>query len=122
MNSWTALAKLAAGPAGPEARKHPRFRANTMVCDQGEVLDFSATGLRIGFRKAPKVGENDSVDLTLQSPHGEHQCRARVVWIKKTGWRSAEIGFRFTDEQTAQQMRLFRAAWDPLADGTWSNR
>lgn len=122
MNSWTALAKLAAGPTGPESRRHPRFRANTMVCDHGEVLDFSATGLRIGFRKGCKYEVGQFAELELQSPRGEHHCRAEVVWVKKTGRRAAEVGFRFPDEETAKKMQLFRSAWDPLADGNWTNR
>ncbi len=122
MNSWTALAKLAAGSSTPESRKHPRFRANAMVCDQGEVLDFSATGLRIRFRKAPRYAEGQLVDLTLMTPRGEHDCQAEVVWMKKEGRKSFEVGFRFPDPETAQRIQLFRAAWDPTSDGEWSNR
>jgi hypothetical protein len=122
MNSWTALAKLAAGPSGPESRKHPRFRANSMVCDHGEVLDFSATGLRIRFRKAPKYAQGELADLSLSSPHGEHHCQAVVVWIKKESRKSYEVGFQFPDAETAKRMQLFRAAWDPTGDGEWTNR
>lgn len=121
MNSWTALAKLAA-QSGPEARKHPRFRGNTMVVDHGEVLDFSATGLRIRFKKSPRYEVGVTTELCLQCPRGEQRCQATVVWIKKLGWRGAEVGFRFANDEAAQQMNLFRAAWDPLSDGQWSNR
>lgn len=122
MTSWTALAKLAAGPSGPEARRHPRFRANTMVCDRGRVLDFSATGLRIDFPKGTRYEVGQTAELCLQHPKGEHHCQAEVVWIKKTGRRSAEVGFRFADEESRKRATLFRSAYDPLADGEWSNR
>lgn len=122
MTSWTAIAKLAQGPKGPESRRHPRFRANTMVIEQGEILDFSATGLRIRFKKAPRYQIGQFADLTLLSPKGEHRCRAEVMWVKPCGRKAAEIGFKFPDEATVHQMQLFRCAWDPLADGEWSNR
>lgn len=119
MNSWTALAKLAAQQGGPEGRRHPRFRANTMLVDHGEVLDFSATGLRIRFKKAPKYEVGQTADLTLQSPQGERRCSAEVVWINQIGRKSAEVGFRFPDDATAREMQLFKAAWDPLGDSDW---
>lgn len=122
MTSWTALAKLAAGPSGPESRRHPRFRANSMGCDRGTVLDFSATGIRIDFSRCPRFEQGHAVELTLNSAKGQLLCPVEVVWVKKTGWRSAEVGFRFADEETASQLRLFQAAYDPLADSEWSNR
>lgn len=122
MTSWTALAKLAAGPSGPESRRHPRFRANAMGCDRGTVLDFSATGIRIDFDRSPRFQPGQTVELTLNSANGQMLCPVEVVWVKKTGWRSAEVGFRFASEETASQLRLFQAAYDPLAGGEWSNR
>lgn len=122
MTSWTALAKLAAGPSGPESRTHPRFRANAMACERGTVLDFSATGIRIDFCRATRYRPGQLVDLTLNSANGALRCPVEVVWVKKTGWRSAEVGFRFPDPETARQLRLFQAAYDPLADSEWSNR
>ncbi len=121
MTSWTALAKLAQD-TGPEARKHPRFRANNMLVDQGEVLDFSATGLRIRFRKAPKYAVGQLVDLRLMNDQGERRCLAQVVRIRKVDRKNIEVGFRFPDEATAREIQLFRAAYDPLADGEWSIR
>lgn len=123
MTSWTALAKLAAGPSGPESRQHPRFRANAVVCDHGEVLDFSATGLRIRFRtKSFHHEPGQSMEITLRSQRGEHRFMAVLVWVRKEGRKSHEVGLRFPDEQTARRAQLFRTAWDPLADGEWSNR
>lgn len=123
MNSWTALAKLAAGSSGPESRKHPRFRANTLVCENGEVLDLSATGLRIRFRvKSFDHQPGQSIEITLLSQRGEHRFPATVVWVKKDGRKHFEVGFQFPDAETAKNAQLFRAAWDPVADGEWTNR
>jgi len=121
MTMWTALAKIAK-EQGPDGRQRPRFRASGLVVDHGVVTDFSASGLRISFTKAPKYCEGDSVELTLQSERGSRTCLAEVVWIAKTGRRSADIGFRFPSEQVAEEMQLFKAAFDPLAGGDWSNR
>jgi len=121
MTSWTALAKLAQ-ESGPEARRHPRFKARAMLVDRGEVMDFSATGIRIRFRKMPRYEVGQTVELCLMSPQGERRCLAEVVRINKVGRKQVDVGFRFPDEKTAQAMELFRAAWDPLEDGEWWNR
>lgn len=92
------------------------------MVDHGEVLDFSATGLRIRFKKAPRYEVGVTTELCLQCPHGVQHCQAIVVRIKKLGWRGAEVGFRFATDESATKMNLFRAAWDPLSDGQWSNR
>lgn len=123
MNSWNALAKLAAGPSGPESRRHPRFRANSLVCERGEVLDLSATGLRIRFRvKSFEHHPGESMEIALLSSRGEHRFSATVVRVKKIGRKNFEVGFQFPDAETAKSAQLFRAAWDPIADGEWTTR
>lgn len=122
MAMWNALAKIAASHGGFDGREKPRFRANEMLVDHGVVKDFSATGLRIEFSRCPRYTIGQRIELTLQNYQGERRCEAEVVWIKKTGWRSREIGFRFPDPEVAQQMQLFKAAFDPLGDGKWSNQ
>jgi Tfp pilus assembly protein PilZ len=92
-----------------------------MSCDRGSVLDFSATGIRINFPRCPRFKAGQVVELTLNSDSGQLLCPAEVVWVKKTGWRSAQVGFRFSNEETASQLRLFQAAYDPLGDREWSN-
>lgn len=119
---WTALAKIAADPKGPEAREKPRFRANDMVVDHGKVTDFSATGLRILFKRRPRYKVGKVVELTLQNPQGERRCMAKVVWIRKDRKKGTEVGFHFPDQDTAEQMQLFKAAFNPLSDGKWSNQ
>lgn len=118
---WTALAKIAQ-ESGPEARQRPRFKANQMVVDHGAVLDFSATGLRIMFHRRVRFEVGQIAELTLQNPQGERRCCAEVMWIRKESRKMTEVGFRFIDAQTAEQMQLFKAAFDPLGDGEWSNR
>ena len=93
-----------------------------MLVDHGEVVDFSATGLRIRFRKAPKYSVGQVVELCLMNPQGERRCLAEVMRIQKIDRKNTEIGFRFPDEETARQIQLFRAAYDPLADGDWTTR
>lgn len=121
MTMWTALAKIASEHR-PDGRQRPRFRANDMVVEHGIVKDFSATGLRINYTRAPRYKVGQEVELTLLNRQGERRCPAVVVWIKKTGWRSAEVGFRFANETVAAEMQLFKAAFNPLDDGEWSNR
>jgi len=93
-----------------------------MVVDHGVVKDFSSSGLRIEFSRCPRYEIGQQVELTLQNFQGHRRCVAEVVWIEKTGWRSRAVGFRFPNEEIAEQMQLFKAAFNPLDDGEWSNR
>lgn len=119
MNGWSALAKLTQ-ETGPEARKTPRFRANEILVEKGEVLDYSATGLRIRFFKHPRFRVGDSIELELMCPNGSKACRGTVVWLNPLGRKACEAGIRLDEGGSGPS--LFRAAWDPLGDGQWSNR
>jgi hypothetical protein len=117
MNQWTALAKLQAESGKREDRKHPRFVANQLNCTKGIVADFSATGLRICYRKDMKFVNGDFVFLELCSPKGVIRCECQVVWTKRASRRQFEVGFRFTDPDIHKSIRLFDCGFDPLGEG-----
>lgn len=120
MSQWTAFAKLqkeAEDPRGPDARQHPRFVASSCNCEKGIVSDFSATGLRITYRKCQKFAVGDMANLELYSPKGKHTCVAEVMWIDRKSRKCIEVGFKFTSPNSAKQMRLFEVGFDPLSKG-----
>ena len=116
MNQWTALAKLEEERGKPEDRKHPRFVAHSFNCSKGVVTDFSASGLRISYRKDMKFKEGQLVDLELYSMKGMHQCEAQVMWARRISRKQFDVGFRFTDPNSHKKMKLFECGYDPLSE------
>lgn len=118
MSQWVAYAKLQEEANKAEGRRHPRFVAHSFNCEKGVVSDFSATGLRITYRKDQKLEAGDVVMLELFSPKGQHNCSARVMWIKHPTKKHYEVGFQFCDPEAAKQIRLFEVGFDPMSEGT----
>ncbi len=114
---WAALARLQESCDKSEARTHPRFVAHCMNCEKGIVSDFSATGLRITYKKCMKFVVGDHMDLELYSPKGMHTCTAEVMWVDKKSRKCFEVGFRFLDPDSVKKMQLFNVGFDSLHDG-----
>ena len=117
MNQWTALAKLQYESGKREDRLHPRFVAHELNCSKGTVSDFSATGLRITYRKDMKFDKGDLLYLELCSPRGILRCEAEVMWTNRVSRRQYDVGFRFTDAQAHKTLKLFNCVFDPLSEG-----
>jgi len=121
MSRWTAIAKMIDGNENPEARQKPRFVARNMRCDgTGEIQDFSASGLRVQYKKKPCWEVGGHVELTIESEKGFHRGLATVRRITKVGFRKYEVGFEFSDPEAAKKMQLFKCGYDALDDGAWS--
>tara|TARA_A100000171_G_scaffold52510_1_gene71162 strand:- start:3702 stop:4082 length:381 start_codon:yes stop_codon:yes gene_type:complete len=116
MNQWAALAKLEKERGKPEDRKYPRFVAHSFNCAKGVVTDFSASGLRISYKKDMKFRVGQLVDLELYLMKGMHQCEAQVMWAKRVSRKQHDVGFRFTDPNTHKHMKLFECGYDPLSE------
>ena len=83
---------------GRNNRRHGRIRPSTLCCNLGTILDFSASGVRLRTRRA--IGGDHVVVLGNQ--HGRTRIKGRVVWAKRIGLFSHEIGIEFieiNDEQ-----------------------
>tara|TARA_R110002073_G_scaffold275332_1_gene438888 strand:- start:58177 stop:58653 length:477 start_codon:yes stop_codon:yes gene_type:complete len=112
---WAALARLQHEDKKSDLRTHPRFVAHSMNCMKGAVSDFSATGLRITYKKCQKFEAGDQVELELYSPKGMHSCEAVVMWIDKKSRKCIEVGFKFVDPDAVKQMHLFNVGFDSLS-------
>lgn len=117
MSQWNAFARLHKEADTAEGRVHPRFVASSLNCEKGIVSDFSATGLRIVYRKCPKFEKGETVRLDLYSMKGKHQCSATVMWIDRKSRKQTQVGFRFTDPEMAKKMRIFEFGFDSLSSG-----
>lgn len=97
-----------------EARRHGRVRTREVTCSLGEVVDISASGMRVRCPKRPGCPIGQRIAVTIQSEGGEpFQVFMRPVWIRKIGFFAFELGgcFEDMDEGTrVQLLSLVRAA------------
>lgn len=112
---WAALARLQHEEKMSDLRTHPRFVAHSMNCEKGVVSDFSATGMRITYKKCQKFESGDRVELELYSPKGMHKCEALVMWVDKKSRKCFEVGFQFLDPDGVKKMHLFNVGFDSLS-------
>ncbi|MBL4697480.1 MAG: PilZ domain-containing protein [Phycisphaerales bacterium] len=121
MSQWHAFARIQEEDGMAEAREHPRFVAKSFNCEKGVVTDFSASGLRIIYKKCQKFTKGDVIHLELFSPKGQHNCSATVMWINHQSRKHYEVGFRFINPAMAKKMRIFEFGFDSLSSGILGN-
>ncbi len=85
-------------------RRHGRVVPDSLWCSAGEVLDLSASGLRLQCTKAVGAGVGKVV---LRDRNHTVEVQGRVVWCKKVGFRRFEVGLEFVDiaPETAATIR-----------------
>jgi hypothetical protein len=82
-------------PVRTRKRRHERYVSDLLTCALGNVLDLSASGIRIGCRGWCKLKRGQVVPLTLQAPQGELTLQAKVVRKVRRGLRAHELGLEF---------------------------
>lgn len=82
-------------------RRVERFPAVGLSCHLGEVVDLSASGMRVQHTGKPVVERGALVQLGIRNQTQKVQVSARVAWAKRTGWKSYEVGFQFVDVKPA---------------------
>ncbi|MDX2118144.1 MAG: PilZ domain-containing protein [Planctomycetota bacterium] len=96
---------------GPNARKFGRVLMQGVTCSLGEVLDLSASGMRVRTPGKPELPCHHQADITLTCVDGEVVVRVESIWERRTGWSKHEIGVRFlelTDQQRSMIGRTGR--------------
>lgn len=88
---WSAPAK------GPNNRRHGRVKCQDLSCTLGEVLDLSASGMRVRRAGNPIVRKGERFSMTVQTLDGPMLAPVEVTWIRKTGWRRHEVGLSFIE-------------------------
>jgi hypothetical protein len=77
-----------------ELRRHGRVLCQEIRCSVGDVLDLSASGMRVRTRfRLPDGGE--SFVVTVESPDGPIAILCRVRWLKRVGIFMREAGLEF---------------------------
>lgn len=96
-----------------ESRRHGRLAASRQHCSLGEILDFSASGLRIRTRSMVRVAEGQSLTIHVDTPWGVLALPVQIVWVRKMGLTRREVGATFdklAPEQQAALQELARMA------------
>ncbi|GDX99701.1 hypothetical protein LBMAG48_21050 [Phycisphaerae bacterium] len=81
---------------GAEKRRHGRIICDGVQCSIGDVLDLSASGMRVKTRyKMPDAGEVFVV--TLETVEGTLAVLCRIRWVRRCGMFTREVGLEFFD-------------------------
>lgn len=88
-------------------RRHGRVLCQDVECSLGEVLDLSASGMRIRLRgKPPAIGE--TFELTLDALDIHLVIPSKVCWVRKAGLLKQDAGIEFAaiDAKTRSSLAL----------------
>jgi hypothetical protein len=91
---------------GSNARRAGRVRLSSVGCTLGEVLDLSATGLRLRAARRPDYPAGAELNVQLEGVDGPFKVRCRVAWVKRAGLRRHEVGLEFIDPDAATRRSL----------------
>lgn len=96
------------------ARRDGRLRPHFVTCSLGDVADYSASGMRVQFSaKKLTIGEGQVQDVTIHGVDGDFVVKAKVVWIRKRGWRKFELGLQFIGIDAKSRANLAALARAP---------
>ncbi len=86
--------RVLTGSAPPDEsnrRRHGRIKPESLDCNLGQVVDFSASGIRIVSRRPLQDREH----VALIHDHLQLTVRARVHWTRKVSFWKHESGLEF---------------------------
>ncbi len=100
-------------------RRHGRVRCESTSSCIGNILDISASGMRVQRRGRAvlKVGEEFSICVHPDADEPDLTLPARVIWIEHTGLLKHVYGIEFIqlgDEQKQHLGDLARMACDQI--------
>lgn len=87
-------------------RRHGRVKCQDVGCTLGEVIDLSASGLRVRAKGRVVVSKGDVFSMTIQTLEGPMLAPVCVAWVRRTGFRTHEIGITFREAGPALSRAL----------------
>ena len=99
--------------AAASRRRHGRVRCDETKCTLGEVLDLSASGVRVLIRGRVRLKKDSVTPMLLEIGDAVAPVKAKVVWISREGWFRHTAGLQFVDltpEQKAKVAQIAQAA------------
>lgn len=78
-----------------QRRRYVRRGTETVTCGWGQVIDLSATGVRLRGEGRTPIKPDEVKPLTLIHGGRRMRLRTRLAWKKRVGLRGWEIGLAF---------------------------
>lgn len=93
-----------------ERRRHGRLKCDSTDCTLGELVDISASGMRVMRRgRSPyRIGFEFKLDLWMDQM--KIPVKVRLVHIEKRGFRRRILGLEFIDQSDEQRRRIVEVA------------
>ena len=82
---------------GSERRRHGRVHTEQLRCAFGDIVDLSASGMKIESRGEPIVRAGATLDMTIESLSGPLVVRSKVIWMRHVGGGQYAMGIEFVD-------------------------
>jgi hypothetical protein len=91
-----------------DRRRHGRLRCESTRSCIGDVVDISASGMRVQRSGRPVLEVGDEFRITVHPDAGEPVLTlpSRVVWIERKGFRKHIYGIEFANLNDDQKRRL----------------
>lgn len=82
-------------PTFPNSKRGAgRVRCQDISCSLGEILDLSASGMRVkSAARIPRIGS--AMTVIIGALDGEETVPCTVQWIRRRGWLHREVGLKF---------------------------
>ncbi len=100
-------------------RNRGRLRTTDLTAKQnnlsGEVLDLSATGMRVRFLGKTEFKQDELIGMTLAWDTVSLPVRGKIVWVRAAGRKDVQIGVHFeelNDSESAAIRKLAMLAGD----------
>ncbi len=100
-------------PREKNARKHGRVRSQTITCSLGEVIDISASGMKVRMGNKPAFKPHEEVSVTVNGVTNPFEVRATFAWSRRNSLFKWTAGFQFStlpDEVRKELLEIARIA------------
>jgi len=91
-------------------REHERINAHGISCHLGHVLDISCGGMRIRTEGPISVAKGDMCNFGVRSNRHQVTVQGQIMWVKRIGWKTHEIGVRWLDASPVHVQLLLQLA------------
>lgn len=100
-------------PRASNARKHGRVKSPTITCSLGEVIDVSASGMKIRMGNKPAFKPHEEATITIHGVNAPFNVKAKFAWSRRNSLFKWTAGFAFDqlpDEVRKELLEIARIA------------
>lgn len=104
-------------PTGEERRQKGRLKCGLLLCELGQVINMSGSGLRVLSTSNPRLKDGTRLTLTLQAQQEKATVRVEVLWSKHVSAGRYELGAKFVEVSDELASNIARLARTTMAQG-----